>query len=195
MKKILVIQGNEDKHSLCSAIAHRYVATATTVGFDTVLVHISDVLFDPILHKGYKVIQPLENDLVKLQTLIKNSDHIVVVYPLWWSSMPALLKGLFDRIWLPHFAFSFNKSKNGKRTTGWKQLLKGKTCRAIVTLNNSVFLERLMYGDYTADFVSAICRFAGISTKVTEFGNVEAMTPEKFALVEKKIDALARKGA
>lgn len=43
----------------------------------------------------------LEEDLVKAQELIRWADHLVFVYPIWWGTMPAVLKGFFDRVFLP----------------------------------------------------------------------------------------------
>jgi putative NADPH-quinone reductase len=38
--------------------------------------------------------------------LIQECSTIVFVYPTWWSSMPAILKGWIDRTILPGIAFS-----------------------------------------------------------------------------------------
>jgi NAD(P)H dehydrogenase (quinone) len=33
------------------------------------------------------------------------AEALVLVYPTWWYGMPAMLKGWFDRVWLPGIAF------------------------------------------------------------------------------------------
>lgn len=33
------------------------------------------------------------------------AEALVLVYPTWWYGMPAMLKGWFDRTWLPGIAF------------------------------------------------------------------------------------------
>jgi NAD(P)H dehydrogenase (quinone) len=33
------------------------------------------------------------------------AEALVLVYPTWWYGMPAMLKGWFDRVWLPGVAF------------------------------------------------------------------------------------------
>lgn len=36
---------------------------------------------------------------------LRNADALVLVYPTWWFGLPAMLKGWFDRVWLPGVAF------------------------------------------------------------------------------------------
>ena len=43
------------------------------------------------------------------------AEAIVLVYPAWWYGMPAMLKGYFDRVWLPGVAFDV--TPNGKVNT------------------------------------------------------------------------------
>lgn len=33
------------------------------------------------------------------------ADALVLVFPTWWYGLPAILKGWFDRVWLPGVAF------------------------------------------------------------------------------------------
>ncbi|HET8696394.1 MAG TPA: NAD(P)H-dependent oxidoreductase [Gammaproteobacteria bacterium] len=39
------------------------------------------------------------------QAFIAWADHLVMVYPLWLGEMPALLKGFFEQVLRPGFAF------------------------------------------------------------------------------------------
>ncbi len=36
---------------------------------------------------------------------LRAADALVLVYPTWWYGMPAMLKGWFDRVWVPGVAF------------------------------------------------------------------------------------------
>lgn len=43
-------------------------------------------------------------------TLLRNADALLLVYPTWWFAMPAMLKGWFDRVWLPGVAFRLREA-------------------------------------------------------------------------------------
>ncbi len=179
--------------TLSSAFATAYEMAAQQAGHEVRRTNIGDLRFDPILHEGYRVIQDLEPDLAKVQEDIRWCDHFVFIYPVWWSSVPALLKGLIDRIWLPAFAFRFRKLGDGKTIIGWDKLLKGKTARVIVSLKNHPLLERFMFGDYTAEVVDAVLRFSGFKVKLLEVGNAESLSKEAIERWISRVGKLGRK--
>lgn len=170
-RKIVVLVGHPDETATLTAeMALLYETAAKKAGHEVRKFHLASMRFDPILHKGYKAIQELEPDLKTLQEAIKWADHFVVLYPNWWCTMPALLKGLFDRMWLPAFAFRMRKNKEGRLTTGWHKLLKGKTARVVVLSGSHPWLIYLFFGDYTNEIKMGILWFAGFKPKVTRFG-------------------------
>lgn len=188
MKKILIFLGNPDTSSYSGRLADSYEGAAKHSGFETRRLNIGDMQFDPVLHQGYKEIQQLEPDLRYFQESVQWADHIVFVYPNWWCSMPAKMKGLFDRSWLPGFAFNFDKET--------KKLIKrltGKTARVIIVAgSHSPFMTWWKFGDYTNEISHGILGFAGIRTKVTAFGpteKVSALTLDRWA------EELARLGS
>ncbi len=189
-KKILILLGHPDADTFSGSMADHYQAGAEDMGHEVHRINLGDLQFDPILHKGYKEIQALEPDLTKVQDEIRWADHVVIVYPNWWCTMPALLKGLFDRIWLPGFAFNFNKE-----TKRIEQHLKGKTARVIIVAGtHSPFATWWKYGDYTNEIQHGILGFAGFKTAVSSFGpceKVDNKIREKWFTQVKK---LGRKG-
>ncbi len=128
MANILVILGHPNIASLCSALASTYAEAAQASGHSVRLIVLADLQFDPILRAGFSAKQPLEPDLVAAQENITWAQHLVVVYPIWWAAPPALLKGFFDRAFLPGFAFKYREN-----SPMWDKYLTGKTARLLVT--------------------------------------------------------------
>lgn len=190
MKKILVFLGHSDKSSFSGRLADTYEAEARAAGNEVVRVNISDLTFDPVLHLGYKTIQELEPDLKMVQEKINWADHIVFIYPNWWVTMPAVMKGMFDRMWLPGFAFNFDKA-----TKKLVQRLKGKTARVIIVAGtHSPFMTWWKFGDYTNEIAHGILGFAGVKASVTPFGPAERVKPEILNKWTGKVASLARRG-
>jgi len=169
MKKIFILLGNSDKETYSGALADAYESAALTAGHEVRRMNIGEMQFDPILHKGYKEIQALEPDLLTMQENIRWADHVVFLYPNWWCAMPAKLKGMFDRAWLPGFAFNFDKE-----TKKLIPRLRGKTARVImVSGTHSPMMMWWKFGDYTNEISRGILGFAGMDVSVSTFGPCE----------------------
>jgi NAD(P)H dehydrogenase (quinone) len=189
-KKIVVLCGHPDHETFTGNILDQYQAGAEEAGHEVRRFNLGQMQFDPILHKGYKAIQELEPDLLELQQAITECDHLVIGYPNWWCTMPALLKGLFDRFWLPGFAFNFNKE-----TKKIEQHLNGKTSRVfIMSGSHSPFKTWWQFGDYTNEIQYGILEFAGIKTRVTSFGPCERVNDACRAKWLKQVAALGKAG-
>jgi len=195
MKKIFILLGHPQTESSAGSFADAYQSGAEEGGHEVRRMNIGDLSFDPLLHKGYKEIQTLEPDLVQVQENMRWADHIVILYPNWWCTMPALLKGMFDRMWLPGFAFNFEKDKDGKRTGRVLKMLKGKSGRVIVTTGTHPFIIRLRDGDFTNELARGILGFSGISpVGITTLGPCENTPEKKRTGWMEKVHTLGKKG-
>lgn len=171
MKNILIINGHPDKESLCFSLAERYKKGADINGDQCLLVHLIDLKFNPILTYGYRLISELEPDLLKMQLNILHADHLVFVYPNWWATFPALLKGFIDRVFLPNFAFKYHQ--NGPL---WDKLLKGKTARLIVTMDTPKWYYWLINRSAGHNAMKiGVLEFCGIKpVRITAFASVKS---------------------
>ena len=136
-RKVAVILGHPDVHSLCGELARNYAHGARAAGASVREVNLGELSFDPVLRHGYSEIQPLEPDLVAAQETMGWADVLVFVYPTWWGTVPALLKGFVDRTFLPGFAFKYRD--NSKL---WDRLLAGRSARLIVTMDSPPWYYR-----------------------------------------------------
>lgn len=187
--KIFILLGHPDTTTepLSRRIADAYENAAKGAGHEVRRMNIGELHFDPILHRGYRAIQELEPDLKSVQENLSWCEHFVLSYPNWWGSMPGELKGLWDRIFLPRFAFRMHKNR-----FGWDRLLVGRTARVFIQCGNPPFLDYLAFGNYTAAIGWSILRFAGIKTRITSFGPSETASEEKKLKWISKVESLAR---
>lgn len=185
-----MLLGHPHNKGFTAELADAYENAARDSGHEVRRLNIGELAFDPILHKGYSEIQPLEPDLVAVQENIRWADHIVILYPNWWVSMPAILKGMFDRMWLPGFAFRFDHE-----THTVEGLLQGKTARVIVVDGaHSPFMTRLKYGDYTNEISRGILGFSGMSVQVTTLGPCERADEHQHEEWITEVQEMGREG-
>lgn len=168
--------GHPDKESFCSSLADAYCEGAKKAGVELRRTDLADMDFDPILHRGYTEIQPLEPDLDKVQQDILWAEHLVFAYPIWWATMPALLKGFLDRVFLPGFAFKYKED-----SPWWDKLLKGRSARMITTMDAPLLYFWLVnFNSGHRAMKKATLEFCGIKpVKVTTFSQVKNSTEEK----------------
>ena len=105
MTTALIIDGHPDARSLTAELARRYAAGH---GNARVLA-LRDLDFDPHLRFGYRERMPLEPDLSDAKRALHEADTVVVATPLWWGSVPAVLKGFFDRALLPQQEYRYTR--------------------------------------------------------------------------------------
>lgn len=106
MPAALIIDGHPDARSLTAALARRYAAAHG----DARVLALRELDFDPHLRFGYRQRMTLEPDLVDAKAALHEAATVVVATPLWWGSVPAVLKGFFDRALLPQQEYSYTQA-------------------------------------------------------------------------------------
>ena len=166
-KRVAVIVGHPAADSWCGALADSYAAAARAGGHEVRMVHLAQLDFDPTLHEGYRQIQALEPDLLAAQATVAWAEHVVIAYPIWWGSVPALLKGFLDRILLPGFAFKYRPGKAFP-----EQLLRGRSAQLLVSMDTPPWYFRWVYRmPGIVQLKKTTLEFCGIApVKVAAFG-------------------------
>ncbi|APX98247.1 NAD(P)H-dependent oxidoreductase [Natronorubrum daqingense] len=175
---VLVILGHPRNESFGGALADAYREGCVQAGVDVRSLAVADLEFDPDVHAGCPSDQPLEDDLLAAQRDIEWADHLVFVYPNWWGTMPARLKGFFDRVFEPGFAFAEYDEGEG---AGHVELLDDKTAELIVTMDMPPWVYRWIYRQPGTNALKrATLGYAGIeTTRVTEIGPIEDSSLEE----------------
>ncbi len=171
MKNVLIINGHPDKQSYNHAIAKAYQKGARRTDAVVNLINICELDFNPNLEFGYRKRTNLEPDLLNAIEEIKKAKHIVWVFPMWWYSYPAVMKGFIDRIFLPGIAF---EPIEGKALP--KKLLKGKSSRIIITADTPQWYHYLfMKSPAINQFKKGTLEFCGVNpVKVTYISPIKS---------------------
>ncbi|MES2597445.1 MAG: NAD(P)H-dependent oxidoreductase [Verrucomicrobiota bacterium] len=133
--RVLVIDAHPRGDSFCRALADATVDGATSASHEVRTLTLRDLDFD-LNEKG----QGLEAALVHAQKQILWAEHLFIVHPVWWASMPALLKGWLDRTLTSGFAFA--EREDGQ----YEGMLQGRSATLISTLDTPLWVFRWILG-------------------------------------------------
>lgn len=192
MKKVCIIIGHAQRGTFCEALGEAYMHGAATAGHQARLFVLSRMTFDPILHEGFSKVQPLEADLKEAQEAIGWADHIVIVFPLWLGTLPAILKGFLERVLQPGFAF-----ESDANLSGYRPLLTGKSARIIITMGMPAFVYRFYFRAHALKMLKRnILSFVGIGpVRHMLFGGIGTSSETTRRRWLRKIQALGHAAA
>ena len=160
---------------LCHAIGEAYATGARLVGAQVRVVDLGTMDI-PLLRSPSDFGDVPPEQVAMAQSAILRSHHLVVIYPLWLGTMPAVVKAFFEQLCRNNFAIENNK------TGGWpRQKLKGRSARVIVTMGMPALAYRFMYGAHgVRGFEKSILGLAGIGPiRETLIGGVGALDPAR----------------
>jgi putative NADPH-quinone reductase len=173
-KSVLIILGHPNPSSFNHALAQAYATGVRQSGALAEVLTVSELELDWKADPRTKT--DLEPDILMAQAKIKGVDHVAFVYPLWWGSVPAVLKAFIDRVFISGFAMQY---ESGKAMP--KKLLVGKTSRIVITMDAPSYWHALMYKRSGTTWLRwATLWFSGFKTsKPWEVTGVRESTLEK----------------
>ena len=185
--KILIIYAHPNHNSFNGAILKQVQANLDR-NHEVTLLDLYAEKFNPVLsfdedHRRRDLEKDPETQIYR--ELITWADHLIFIFPIWWSGMPAILKGFIDRVFAAGFAYSY-------KGMGMVGHLKGKTAWIISTHNTPrIFLPFVQ--DYGKVLKRQILRMCGIKTRrVSTFSYLRGSSPEKRQKLLEKVAQEAR---
>jgi len=188
MSSILVLLAHPAPASFVAALAKHYVQGAQRAGATVELIDVTTLQFDPVLRGGYRTPMPDEPDLARVRQAVNDAAHVVWIFPTWWVGLPAVLKGLIDRLLLPGQAFVF---EGGPLPRG---LLTGRSTRYITTMDSPRFWYWLTHRRaMAASFARGTLRFVGFGpVRSTLLYSVRKMSAARRATWLAKLEQLGQ---
>ncbi len=129
-RNILILQGHPDPNParLGYALAEAYAQGARDAGHSLRRIEIGKLDFPMLRSKEDWTSGELPASLKPAQEAIVWSNHIVLFFPLWLGTMPALVKAFLEQVLRPGFAVQ--ASEQGQ----WQRSLSGRSARVVVTM-------------------------------------------------------------
>lgn len=139
LRRIVIIDGHPDPHEerFCHALVNRYALAAAAAGHTVRRVTLAGIDVPLLRSEAEWERTGVPDDLTEAQEGIRWADHLVLVYPLWLGSMPALLQAFLEQVLRPGFAVA-----PGDRNFE-KGLLRSKSARIVVTMGMPAMLFRI----------------------------------------------------
>lgn len=203
--KILIIYAHPNSEGHCSTILSEVKKNLDEKKADYEVIDLYNIKYDPILTEKelYGTKDKELSDLNKeMQKKVSEAERLIFIYPVWWNSMPAILKGFFDRVFTSGFAFRYTpvipSAVRATLLTRWAfvtrfdygipiPLLKGKKAVVFLTTGAPKIAFFITGNRFKKLIKRDILGFFGIKSKVYQIDNCRRLNDYQIAKIKKNV--------
>lgn len=147
MTNTVIVTSHPYDGSFCHALMVAAKDGAQKAGNTVDAIDLEQDHFDPVMH-GADLVGFLKHKAQDEQAKdyiqrVKAADHLILIFPIWWELMPAMMKGFIDKVVFPGETFTYKKGGTGMASA----LPKLKSTTIMTTMNTPKFLYRWVFGD------------------------------------------------
>ena len=151
--KTLIVYNHPHEGSYCSAIREAVKNGVKTAGDECKVINLDKDGFDPVMKEkdlgafvkagrlGEEGLADIDPIIFKYKKKLEWAEHLVLIFPIWWMTMPALMKGFVDKVIFPSIAYNM---ENGKLKSRLKDL---KQVTVITTMNTPADIYKEYFGN------------------------------------------------
>ena len=136
--RCLIVVAHPLKQSLCLSLATVVRESLIGAGHEVDFADLYAEAFSPLMTAEERIAHNAvpDNSGPEAQRLA-SAEALILVFPTWWYGFPAMLKGWFDRVWLPGLAFDIAPETSAlvPRLTGLRHFI------AITTLGSPRWID------------------------------------------------------
>lgn len=157
-----VVLANPSTDSVSKSIMNKVINTLKEKEKSYEIIDLYKDEFNPIMSEEdvelYLKGETKDEIVKRYQKILKETDQLVCIFPIWWNSCPAILKGFFDRVFLKEFAFI----EENKKPIG---LLTNITSGLVITTSetDTEYMIKDLGNPIEATFVRGILNVSGIT--------------------------------
>ena len=151
--KTLIVYYHPHEGSFCSAIRDAVTTGLHNGGHEHKIIDLSKEGFDPVMREkdlkafvqagreGEDGLDGVDPFVLRYMKKLRWAQHIVMIFPIWWMTMPAMVKGFIDKVIFPGVAYKMEDGKLVSLLTGLKQVT------IITTMNTPSDVYREVFGN------------------------------------------------
>ena len=145
--RVAIVFNHPYEKSYCSAILEAVTTGLHKGKHEVDLIHLDNDNFNPVMSKedlkAFVDHSPIDPQVIDYNNRLKNTDHLIFIFPIWWDLMPAMTKGFVDRVLNPGVVYDHHP-----RGFGLVPLLKNlKGVTIITTMNKPKIMYSLLIGN------------------------------------------------
>lgn len=140
--KTVIVYSHPYNKSYCQALLESAKQGAIKAGKEVDVIDLYADNFNPVMTaedlKGFVKHEMVDYLAKDYFNRIKTADHLVLIFPIWWELMPAIMKGFIDKVVFPGSFYEY--SKNGMIT-----LLPNLKVTIITTMNTPALTYKFVF--------------------------------------------------
>lgn len=145
--RTLIVFNHPYEGSYCNAILHAVHKGLQIGGHEVDIIHLDNDRFRPAMTKAdlkaFVDHQPIDPQVIDYSERLRQADHLIFIFPIWWDIMPAMTKGFIDRVLFPGVVYDHHP-----RGFGLVPLLDNlKSITMITTMNKPKLMYSLLIGN------------------------------------------------
>ena len=151
--KTLIIYYHPHEGSFCSAIRDAVISGLEVGKHEYKLVDLGLDEFDPVMRAkdlkafamagriGEEGLEGVDPIVLKYMKKLRWAEHVVMIFPIWWMSMPAMMKGFVDKVIFPGVVYKMESGNLVSMLSGLKQVT------IITTMNTPADVYKNMFNN------------------------------------------------
>ena len=121
--KTLIVFNHPHEGSYCTSILHAAEKGLKAGGYPCRIINLDKDGFDPVMRsKDLKAFamagKDMDDALLEVDPLVMKykenlewAEHLVMIFPIWWMTSPAMTKGFIDKVIFPAVAYNMVKGR------------------------------------------------------------------------------------
>ena len=151
--KTLIVYNHPHEGSFCSAIRDAVESGLRKGEHEHKLIHLDRDGFDPVMREkdlaafakagrvGEDGLDGVDPIVLRYMKKIRWAEHIVMIFPIWWMTMPAMMKGFVDKVIFPGIVYKMEEGNLVSMLSGLKQVT------IITTMNTPQDVYKEVFGN------------------------------------------------